>query len=212
MGLWLLGLLLTATSLSVQPIVQKLERHYRAVRTLRAVFLEIYRAGSSDIQIESGTAYFRRPGQMRWEYEEPEKKLFLVDGKRVWFYEPAARIVRRSSVAASSDWRTPLAYLTGKARLEQLCSSLTLVLPQGGPGTTEGTADLLCIARSSEQLGFRDALLGVDAQGRLVRLVIHQPGEVTIELRFADWKENLPLAAALFRFTPPAGVSILPWP
>ena len=74
------------TSDSAKSLARLLEQHYRRPRTLRAVFLERYSEGQKQARTESGTVYFRHPGQMRWEYDSPEKKLFLVDGKNTWFY------------------------------------------------------------------------------------------------------------------------------
>ena len=72
------------------------EDHYRSVKTLKAIFLERYSDGPQNIQLESGTVYFSRPGRMRWEYESPETKLFLVDGKTVWFFVPSDKTATRA--------------------------------------------------------------------------------------------------------------------
>src|ERR1700720_241426 len=98
-----------------------LESRYQHVHTLKATFFERYSDGKGAIQSESGTVYFSRPGRMRWDYESPEQKLFLVDGTNVWFYVPADRTASRAKMKESSDWRTPIALLVGKAELSRLC-------------------------------------------------------------------------------------------
>src|SRR5271169_5234217 len=98
-----------------------LESRYAHARTLKAAFFERYSDGNGSAQSESGTVYFSRPGRMRWDYESPERKLFLVDGTNVWFYVPADRTASRAKMKESSDWRTPLALLTGKANFARLC-------------------------------------------------------------------------------------------
>src|ERR1700675_3426781 len=70
-------------------VVSRFEERYRSADTLRATFLERYEENGREVRTEAGTAYFRRPGKMRWEYESPEKDLFLVDGKMAWFSVPA---------------------------------------------------------------------------------------------------------------------------
>lgn len=97
-------------------IANLLEHHYHNAKTLRAVFLERYTEGPKDSRVESGTVYFKRPGMMRWEYDAPEKKLFIVDGKTAWFYVPYDRTVTKAPMKQSSDLRTPLALLTDKSR------------------------------------------------------------------------------------------------
>src|SRR6266852_7135936 len=96
-----------------QNVVTRLEARYHSARTLRATFLERYSENGHIVHTEAGFAYFRRPGKMRWEYNSPEKNLFLVDGKTAWFYVPADHTVTRVPAKESTDWRTPLALLAG---------------------------------------------------------------------------------------------------
>lgn len=90
-----------------QDVARAFEAHYRGVRTMEAVFLERYGEGNGTIRAESGSVYFSKPNRMRWEYESPEKKLFLVDGKNAWLYVPADHTASRTKVKESTDWRTP---------------------------------------------------------------------------------------------------------
>ena len=214
------------TSEAAKVLAKRLEAHYHDMRTLRAVFLERYSDGPQSAHIESGTVYFRRPGRMRWEYESPEKKLFIADGKNVWFYVPSDKTVTREPMKESSDWRTPLALLTGKANLSRLCSRIDLV---GQAAANPRHAILRCLPKgekeppdlaggvapygSAELPGageFTEVLLEVDSTtGQLARVEIHQPGGVEIEYRFGDWKENLPLPEEYFRYRTPPGVAIV---
>src|SRR6266403_4732969 len=114
----LLFLLLTVTGpAEVKLLVQRMESRYRSARTLQATFLERYLENGNVVRVEAGIAYFRRPGKMRWEYQSPEKNLFLVDGKSAWFYVPADHTVTRVPAKDSSDWRTPLALLAGEMKI-----------------------------------------------------------------------------------------------
>src|SRR5271154_5202625 len=130
-------LLMTAALPTIAPsdvhsIVAAFESHYHHARTLKAAFFERYSDGNGGVAAESGTVYFSRPGRMRWEYESPEKKLFLVDGTNVWFYVPADHTASRAKLKESSDWRTPLALLAGNADLSKLCRSIEIVGPASG--------------------------------------------------------------------------------
>jgi len=185
-------------------IVWAIEAHYRGVRTLKATFLERYWE-SQNLRIESGTAYFSRPGRMRWEYEEPELKTFLADGKTVWFYVPADRTVTRAKLKESADWRTPLALLTGKAQLSRFCGRVELADIRV---TAAENVGLRCLPKSAKE-GFEEVLLEVDEAYRLVRVLVREAGGVETEFRFADWAENIPLREALFHFQPPPGTAIV---
>ena len=193
-----------------------LEARYGHAQTLKAEFFERYSDGSGGVSAESGIVYFSRPGRMRWEYESPEQKLFLVDGKNAWFYVPADHTASRAKIRESSDWRTPLALLAGKTDLSKLCRQIELAAdsPSGKdsdlrPAT--GDAVLRCVPRGSEEEGTAapDVLLEVDPQGWLARIVIHEAGNAETEFRFGNWAENLAIPEAKFHFQPPLGVAIV---
>lgn len=188
-----------------------LEEHYRHPHTLQAVFLERYSEGRKESRVESGSVYFRRPGQMRWEYDSPEKKLFLDDGKTTWFYVPYDHTVTKSPVKESSDWRTPLALLTGKADLSRLCREIDLVNESGLPS---GHAVLRCLPKEAKNAAgendYKEVLLEVDASsGELARIEVRQPGGIDLEYRFGKWQTDIPLGADLFHFDVPRGVAIV---
>jgi len=217
------------TTAQAAPVVRLLEARYRNVKTLKALFLETYRDGRSGLRVESGTVYFSRPGRMRWEYESPESKLFIADGKTVWFFVPADRTATRAPFKESSDWRTPLAWLTGKAKLSQLCDRIDV---SGTPPGTSGHIVLSCVPRGTKPLPesspyngaaqegmlgpaawYERVLLEVDqATGELADVRVLQPGGVEIEFRFGQWQQGLPIEEALFRFQPPPGVTLLDEP
>ena len=144
---------------NAQEIVRAVEARYAHARTLEAKFYERYRASGQPGQSESGTVYFSKPGRMRWEYESPHTKLFLVDGTNVWLYVPADRTASRAKLKESDDWRTPLALLTGKVHLERLCGKIALGGASQGSGSSgEALLDprnrvLICSPRSSGAAG-----------------------------------------------------------
>jgi outer membrane lipoprotein carrier protein len=217
-SLCLVALLLALPATADQARVHALEKHYQGARTLKAVFYERYSDGKGPGTAESGTVYFSRPGRMRWDYESPEQKVFLVDGKNVWFYVPADRTASRAKINESSDWRTPLALLTGKADLSHLCRSIeatnaraSSAPPDEKPSSNSGTI-FNCKSRSSSAADSSSPgqiLFETDAANRLVRVVIREPGNVETEFRFGNWEENLPIPEATFHFAPPPGVTIV---
>jgi outer membrane lipoprotein carrier protein len=202
--------------------VRALESRYEHARTLKATFFERYSGGKGELQSESGTVYFSRPGRMRWEYESPEQKLFLVDGSNVWFYVPADRTVSRAKMKESSDWRTPIALLVGKADLSRLCRSIEIVasaLTAGGRPEAHPLQDGDTLLRCAPRKGsgdsadandsLREVLLETDSQARLVRVVLREAGNIETEFRFGNWEENIPIPESQFHFQPPPGVSVV---
>jgi outer membrane lipoprotein carrier protein len=214
---------------TVQDIVKLVETRYHSSHTLKAIFLERYNEGRLTARVESGTAYFSSPGRMRWEYESPEQKLFLTDGKTTWFYVPADHTVSRISMKESSDWRTPLSLLTGKANLNKYCKRIDFGDP---PHDAPGNVALRCIpvgaqdstknsrpkaqadddqALSPDSGGqIQAVLLEVDPQtGWLAKVTIRQAGGVQLEYSFGKWQGNVEVPEAMFHFIAPKGVAIV---
>ena len=54
---------------------------------------------------------------MRWDYTEPERKQFVSDGTKIYFYIPADKQVIVSPVPADAEATTPALFLAGKGRL-----------------------------------------------------------------------------------------------
>src|ERR1700746_2055638 len=189
-----LGIVTTALNLTnitdAKAAIRALESRYQHVHTLKATFFERYSDGKGAAQSESGTVYFSRPGRMRWDYESPEQKLFLVDGTNVWFYVPADRTASRAKTKESSDWRTPIALLVGKADLSRLCRKIDVIDPASTSGAQPedrplqgGDTVLRCTPRngageSADTNGSRrEVLLGTDPQARLGPGIVPDAGK-----------------------------------
>src|SRR5713226_3479999 len=175
-------------------LASRMEARYRAAKTLQATFLERYAENGSVVRTEAGTAYFRRPGKMRWEYERPEKDLFLVDGKTAWFYVPADHTVTRVPAKQSGDLRTPLALLAGQMKISRVCSRVEFADAEKALVESANDAVFFEVARDS---------------GELARLIVRQAGGIEVEFRFENWRFDPAIPDAMFRFEPPAGVAIV---
>jgi outer membrane lipoprotein carrier protein len=203
-------------------LASRLEARYRGAKTLQATFLERYAENGSVVRTEAGTVYFRRPGKMRWEYERPEKDLFLVDGKTAWFYVPADHTVTRVPARQSGDLRTPLALLAGQMKISRVCSHVEFA--DAEKPLAEGDAVLRCLVRGEKQDAARanesENALGASANdavffeiardsGELAGLIVRQAGGIEVEFRFENWRFDPAIPDVMFRFDPPAGVAIV---
>jgi len=198
-------------------LVKRMESRYRSARTLEAGFLQRYIEDGREVRSESGTAYFRRPGRMRWEYQAPEQNVFLVDGKTAWFYVPADHTATRVPAKQSTDLRTPLALLAGEMKVSRICARVesSTETPRG-----DGNIVLSCKVRdpdhsSNSQAGSDSQPSGkilfeiAPATGELMGLLVYQTAGIEIEFRFANWRIDPPIPDRMFRFTPPPGVAIV---
>jgi outer membrane lipoprotein carrier protein len=181
-------------------LLKVFEAHYSSAQTLQATFLERYLENGEVVRAEAGNAYFLRPGKMRWDYQQPEKNTFLVDGKFVWFYSPADHTATRMPAKQSEDWRTPLAFLTSHMKLSRLCSEVAPA--QGQLPARMGDSVYRCTLRNAESASTRSVLFELSPEGELRRIVIPQDGGITLEFSFAGWRWNPHLEKNVFQFTP----------
>ncbi|MGA2813618.1 MAG: outer membrane lipoprotein carrier protein LolA [Candidatus Acidiferrum sp.] len=202
--------------------IAKFQNRYQLSRTSSATFLELYSENGQLVRSEAGTAYFQRPSRMRWEYDAPEKNLFLVDGKSAWFYVPADHTVTKVPAKHSADWRTPLALLAGDVKVSRVCSHVSLASSERS--LLSGDVMLACQLRgqdpgnAAEQMADGQPATAKDAavllelapqSGELLRVLVGGKGGVSIEFRFKNWNFDAPIPSTQFQFHPPPGVVIL---
>ncbi len=213
---------------SAKAYVALFEAQYRQAHTLQVKFLESYIDNGEVQRTEAGVAFFRRPGKMRFEYEAPERDLFLVDGKTAWFYVPADHTVMRVPAKESTDWRTPPALLAGEMRVSRVCAEVELAAAE--KPLTDGNVVLHCILRGADpdrpaahpaakpgsptDAGTPPAGDAVFFEikretGDLTRLLVRQRGGVQVEFKFTAWRFNPAVQEAMFHFAVPLGVTIV---
>src|SRR5216110_2952278 len=80
---------------SLPDLVDGVDRSFARMKDLSSDFIQIFQDPLNRKRQESGHLYLMRPRMMRWEYKNPEEKLFVSDGKTVYFYVPADRQVTK---------------------------------------------------------------------------------------------------------------------
>ena len=186
----------------IRQLARAVDDHYNHLRSLQADFTEIYRGDGAE-RVEAGTLWLKKPRKMRWEYRSPKEKLFISDGQAVWFYLPAERQLRKTTLRKLDDLRSPLAFLLGKTKLENELRGLSKVVDQSplGPENTllRGVPQAI-VGQANE------VQLEITPSNQIVRIVLLEADGATTEFRFAGWKENLELSDSRFQFSPPPGV------
>ncbi len=194
-----------AAQTDVHALADKVDQRYDHLRSLQADFSETY-TGAGMTRTESGTLLLKKPGQMRWNYDQPRAKLFVTDGHTAWFYVPGEKQARRTSIKQLDDLRSPLRYLLGKTKLEKELEGLSLA-PDQKP-MNAGDVVLRGVPK-----GMRDrveeTLLEIAPDGLITRIVVEELDGSITEFRFHQQKENVQLADQEFHFVPPPGVEIV---
>ncbi|MGO9404108.1 MAG: LolA family protein [Terriglobales bacterium] len=197
----------SARAQDVRQLARAVDNHYNHLRSLQSDFTEIYRGEGAE-RVESGTLWLKKPRKMRWEYRSPKEKLFISDGEAVWFYLPGERQLRKTTLQKLNDWRSPLAFLLGKTKLENELRGLSKIPDQSplGAGNTllRGVPQGAVMQSAAGQVN--EVQLEITPSDQIVRIVLLEADGATTEFRFAGWKENPELNDSRFQFTPPPGV------
>ncbi len=180
-----------------------MQRRYAAVQTISGSFRLSYIDQSIE-QVESGEFWLKKPAFMRWEYRQPEEKLFIADGRETFFYEPLDRHVTVQSFTADELMSTPLKFLLGAQDIQEAY----VIEPATESGIrSEGTQVVRLIPKNEAEYDF--LILEIDElSSELRRLAVREKSGNTLEYRFSDLKTNVRVGDEKFRFKIPEGAEV----
>jgi outer membrane lipoprotein carrier protein len=103
-----------------QDILQKVQSAYAGISTLKAKFIQnSYLAALEISELSSGQVWFKRPGQMRWHYTEPEEQIFVVRDSTLWLYQVKEKQVTVDDFAQVLISDLPVSFLLGMGDLKK---------------------------------------------------------------------------------------------
>ena len=191
---------------SVGDLARRIQARYESVKDFSANFEQKYTGGALRRQaVERGTVQVKKPGRMRWEYVQPERKLFVADGRRLYAYVPADKQVIVSPVPGEDQATTPVLFLAGKGNLTRdFTVSATTVA-----GAPADTLAIKLVPRRREQ-EYDWLALVVDAGSLALRMLVAGDSQGgTSSFTFTDLKENVGLTDSSFTFKIPRGVDVI---
>jgi outer membrane lipoprotein carrier protein len=181
-------------------LVRLVDDHYNHLRTLRARYIEHY-AGMGMDRTESGTLTLQKPGLMRWSYDKPTGKVFVLDGHFAWFYTPGDAQVSRTPAKQLDDLRSPLRFLLGHTQLAKELDQITTA-PVGSnfkiAGVPKGMAQRVHLLT-----------LVVSPAGVIQNMKIEEIDGSVTDFTFSGIEENVPIPASDFTFTAPKGIPVV---
>ena len=191
---------------SLSEVLRGVENKYNRLKSMKAHFQQIVRQSPGFIRREEGQLYLNKPGRMRWEYESPETKLFLTDGKSVILYLPEENRVMESAIKETEDIKAPLAFLLGRLNFDEQFQRY-----ETSPSLAPVEAGNIVFKGYSKQLAQRMewVLFEVTPAYEIRRVVARELGGLETEFRFNAMETNPQLADSMFQFTPPPGAEVV---
>jgi outer membrane lipoprotein carrier protein len=188
-------------------LVRRIETRYGRMRGMAADFEQTYTGAGARVRRESGRLFLQRPRLMRWEYDPKPGKLFIVNGREVWFYVPADREATHADAQNVSDARFPFLFLLGNTNLRRLFRSISLVEQPQGSSARPDTRTLRLVPRTNAS-NLRELFLEVFTDGRISRIRITDEAGAVSEVSLSNVRENYVAPADAFQFRPPPGVTV----
>jgi len=185
-------------------VVAKLQAWIDGTRDLACRFEQALVSGAFGADVlESGRLWLSRPGRIRWDYLDPEKKTALLLGDRTLLYLPDDRQLVQGKL--DPDQAALPELLAGRRRIVEVFDA-KVVAPAKGDGSLvrlrlvprsrpEGGTDVTLLLRPPEY-----AIEGAE--------VLDGMGNRT-SYRFASVRRNRGVDEALFRFEAPAGTQVV---
>ncbi len=193
---------LAAPARDLKEVLRSVEQRYNRAATLEVHFEQRYLAqGAGRRTTESGELALRKPGRMRWSYAAPAGKVFVSDGKVLWFYSPEENRAERSRMKDTEDFRAPLAFLLGKLDFSRDFGSFEL--------RETGEDSTIVAMAKSEKLPYTRVEFTVTPQNVIRRLLVQGTDATVMEFHFTNERLNAPVNDAIFRYTPPKGAEIM---
>lgn len=187
-------------------VLRGMENRYNRLKTMRLRFEQVYRQGRQVIRRESGTLFLLKPGKMRWQYEQPEPKLFLADGRNLTLYVPSEKRATQMPMKEADDLRTPFAFLLGRLKFDE--EFKTLETSTEFQPLERGNVVVRAVPkRLPERIEW--IVFEVTPELKIRRLIFEEPGQIQTEFRFADEEPNPALAQTLFYFNPVPGTELI---
>lgn len=184
-------------------LISKLQTKYASLEGLKADFTQTYQSKRfSDRLVEKGTVYFRKGGLMKWEYVQPERKIFLSDGKFYLYYVEQDKQLVKVPFQESDDQRSPALFLAGRGNFQRDFRA-EWADPRAG-------SHLVKLVPLKPQPDFEYLIVDADpVKGLIQRLIVVDSYDNRTEYAFQKLQENPDLPSHFFGFVPPPGTDII---
>ena len=195
---------------SAAEVASWVQTFYDQTQTMTARFVQRYRNRVYDrTDVSRGRVRFRKPGMMRFDYDDPNGKIVVSDGSNLTVFEPPDPGQQRGQYYQQpiSDAQLPaaLSFLTGTGRLDE--NFRFRLLDASRLGYADGQVLELRSRRPTPH--YSRILLFVDddqsRRGVVHRIMIVDSSNNVNRFDFLEQRLNRDVSESVFRWRPPAG-------
>lgn len=187
----------------VKALVDRMQGFYEKTQDFTAGFKQDYAYKTfKRTQSSSGKVTFKKPALMRWEYEKPSPKSFVLAGDKVYALDPEAMTLTKASIA-TSQLSASVTFLWGQGKLAD-----EFAIVSADCKKCLGT--LLELTPLKPDPRFKQLKLEVDPKtAQVLRSTVIDPDGSENAITFLDLKTNTGVAEQHFKLKPPEGTQIV---
>jgi len=190
-------------ALNTSQVLDQVDRKFSRMQDLSADFTQISREPLNQTARASGHLYLMKGGKMRFEYEEPFKRVSVSDSKRFTDLNYANREATTDKVKDTIDERLPIMFLLGRSNLKNEFGKWK--------GTLDDQTGFVAIQLFPKKKGdVQWVEISVDPRTYLIhRLALKYSDESESEFFFDKIQTNIGLRSSLFDPTVPPGFHVV---
>jgi outer membrane lipoprotein carrier protein len=187
----------------VTALVDRMQGFYERTQDFTADFRQeyVYKTFNRTV-VSTGTVAFQKPAKMRWEYQTPSKRSFVLSGELIYALDPEAQTLTKAALP-TSQLSASVTFLWGKGKLfDEFVISRT--------ECKECLGTLLTLVPKKPDARFREVQLDIDPKSAQVRRsIVIDPDGSRNPITFSNLKSNVGLPKETFQLTPPPGTQIV---
>ena len=186
----------------VKPLVDRMQAFYEKTNDFKADFKQDYKYKTfRRTQTSTGTVIYKKPGLMRWEYEKPSKRTFVLAANKIYAHDPEAQSLTVASVD-TSKLSASVTFLFGQGKLVDEFN-----ITKGTCADCKGT--LLVLDPAQPDPRFRQVRLEVDTKtAQVLKSTVVDPDGSENTIAFLNLKTNVGIETDSFKINPPEGTRV----
>jgi outer membrane lipoprotein carrier protein len=188
-------------------LIDGVDKAFASMKDFQARFIQISKNSVNQTQQDEGLLYLTKDKKMKLDYQKPEPKLWVSNGKTLYTYVPANRQVTQDPVKDSMADQMPILFLVGRAGLRKEFKDFREMKTK--PPLFEGdTVIQLTPIRKNQEI--QNITIEVNPQTSLIdHMAILYTDNSTTEYVFLNIEVNRNIPASMFEFTPPPGIRVI---
>jgi outer membrane lipoprotein carrier protein len=196
-----------APARDLNTLVVGVDKTFASMKDFKARFIQISAKPVNQSLQDEGLLYLTKDKKMRVEYQKPEEKLFVSNGKTLFTYVPANRQVNQDPVKDSMVEQIPIMFLLGRSGLRNEFSEIKQLTDR--KPLFEGDSILRLIPKKKNQ-EIESIEIEVNPRTSLIdRMLMNYNDKSSTDFAFFDIEINSNIPASKFEFTPPQGIRVI---